>query len=478
MNKPAPIALRPIRDGHAWKNGKLYAFCRRDGILVIKGWPELKAWRKTPKGKSFYCCRPEIRLDAGRLSAARQSRSCPPPTVSALQSYALDPSPDEKNLLEDIEKYSDPAFSANDWREVNLVLQEPDLGEITPEISTRFAEKMRRISLRKLSDLRALTAFAETFPPEVRQPVSSFGSRQWQLARLAKLAGGLELIHSNPGLAFAIANSWVFRKNTKPTRTAQRLLKVPRRMAAGWLGFPATESAVKQLGKIPASACFVSSILNLRRSLTGGVREDLSGALKHLPVLNADALMFINSHRIERVATVRLLRDITLKAEHDGGVGTWLEYIRDIRRMEFMLGHNNEARPIYSLAGLSRYHDAVTAEYSERFGAEDETTEDLTTPLPAPPLPGTDHIVPLIKPQEILEEALKMKHCVLSYLESIREGHSYVYRVLAPERATLEIRPHGGQWVLAQLCGFKNAKPGQAVRMTVENWLAGISLNC
>lgn len=72
-NQPADLNTqpsRPIRDGIAFRDGKLYVFCRRSGILVVSGWPCLRAWRKTPKGKQWIACRPEVSLKPIHLGVA------------------------------------------------------------------------------------------------------------------------------------------------------------------------------------------------------------------------------------------------------------------------------------------------------------------------------------------------------------------------------------------------------------------------
>lgn len=41
-----------IRYGTSFKDGKLYEFSA-DGILVLRQWPDLRAWRRTPKGRQW-----------------------------------------------------------------------------------------------------------------------------------------------------------------------------------------------------------------------------------------------------------------------------------------------------------------------------------------------------------------------------------------------------------------------------------------
>ena len=49
-------------------------------------------------------------------------------------------------------------------------------------------------------------------------------------------------------------------------------------------------------------------------------------------------------------------------------------------------------------------------------------------------------IVALTEPRDLLVEGLRQHNCVASYAPAVARGDTYVYRVLAPERATLAIR--------------------------------------
>lgn len=77
--------------------------------------------------------------------------------------------------------------------------------------------------------------------------------------------------------------------------------------------------------------------------------------------------------------------------------------------------------------------------------------------IPNPPWPGNEEIQPLNSPLEYIKESLTMHNCILSLLPDAVKGHVAHYRVLAPERATLEIRyKPGGGCVISQFKGKYN----------------------
>lgn len=452
MKEPQQESPRPIRRGALFKpdRGKLYIFDPSDGILVVRPWPELKAWRKTPK-RTFKQVRPEISLaEPPRILSA--SRRSGPPTGPVENGAS------EEELQALIARW--PANIADD-------------DAVQPRMIRGFHYNKRWHAEGELRRLQVCRAFAESFPSQVRQKVARFGSRQWHLAKLARLDGGLELIGTNPGLAFCLASSWVFKHSTHPWRTARRLLRLKRRDAASWLGFPSTESTVRLLAKVAPEACYAPLLLNLRRAVNGGLPPELVKTLTFLPVLNADALTVINSRTMQPYLTPALLRDLTRRAVHPGCTGEWRNLMVDVQRMLQRLPDAPPPTPLRSLAAHRRYHDGLAREFNERFADETQEPMDDGSPLPSPPFPGTSEILPLSTPQQVHQEGEDQKSCVASYLSKVRSGHCFLYRVMAPQRATAEIaEQQPGRWHLVQLAGFKNSPISTATRENVASWLA------
>ena len=93
-------------------------------------------------------------------------------------------------------------------------------------------------------------------------------------------------------------------------------------------------------------------------------------------------------------------------------------------------------------------------------------------PFPPPPVPGNEHIQPLTTPAMLQEEGKAMHHCVGSYSGVVRTGKRYVYRILKPARATVEIsKADNGTWDIHQLKSYCNASPSLEVFEMVREWL-------
>jgi len=461
MQTPQTSSHRPIRLGAMVKpeQGKFYFFSPTEGILVLRPWPVLKAWRKTPK-RAFRQVRAAISLAEPPSVMPAFRRSGPP-------SNPIVPPSDEElqGLLAGW-----PAGGAENAAE-------------QPRMIRGYAYPKRWHVESELRHRMVARAFAETFPADLRNTLARFGSRQWHLAKLAQLDGGLDLLKSNPGLAFCLASSWVFKCTTNPWRTARRLLRLKRRAAASWLGFPGTESVVRLLAKVAPEACYVPLLLNLRRAVNGGLAAELIDTLRFLPTLNADTLTLINSRTMLPRLTPELIRDIARRSVDPGCTGEWRNLTVNVqRRLRLLPGFPppGQLRSLAAyrryhdtLAAYQRYHDALACRCNERDANGMQYPVDDGSPLPPPPLPGNSAIVPLRTPQEVQTEGAEQESCVATHLKKVRRGHTYLYRVLAPQRATAEIAEQSpGCWRLVQLAGFRNQPVSRATRQSVEEWLA------
>ena len=97
----------------------------------------------------------------------------------------------------------------------------------------------------------------------------------------------------------------------------------------------------------------------------------------------------------------------------------------------------------------------------------------MSVPFPPPPIPGNEYIQPITNEAMLLEEGQMMRHCVASYARSVRENKCYIYRILKPTRATMEMAPIDicGGWGVTQMKGYRNAKVGVGVKTVVYEWL-------
>lgn len=91
--------------------------------------------------------------------------------------------------------------------------------------------------------------------------------------------------------------------------------------------------------------------------------------------------------------------------------------------------------------------------------------------FPDPPFADTDDIKAIRTPGELFTEGRDMHHCVAAYAQEVLTGQCYIYRVLQPDRATLELRMETGQWQIGQFKLANNEEPCQESKECVMGWL-------
>ncbi len=419
MSKPTQPDMREPhwRRGLVWKDGKLYAF-EHHSILVMRMWPEMRAWRRT-KTKPWAATR---RYADERLSSDLL-------TPGEIERYAL--------------------------------------------FRTQFGGPIRWddcFDRTKLDYAAALSAF-QTIPDRERNIAAQFKHRRWHaLAMMARCPGATDLLEANPALGYMLANSWVMKraKPTQPMRAARAILRKPQADILSWLDLPGTERVRRILQKVRPDALRGEKLPLLQRALW---KPELQSMLAHLPYISYDVLRFIQDADSASRLTPRFLAEVANQAAQDGdsgkgsarcAVGLWGDAIRMARYMGLPC-----VEKLHSVGQLQRWHDSVVRDYNrfvvapaqnqtEGVGDSPQTSEAFGYGLA--PFCGTTEIRPLQTFGELLREGVEMGHCVASYHHAIASGSYFVYRVEQPARATLGLIRHRGAWTVDQMLVPRNRR--------------------
>lgn len=409
-----------FRPGISTKNGKLYAFSSTR-IIVIKGWPELAAWTKTFQKPQWSRFRPRLCIETGNLDAVRsrhRSRpgDCSDATIGSNHSAPRQPS-------------NDPEMIA-----LNLSLD-------------RMEQEMQRVR-----------DYFNPVPTEVRTAIAPFPNRQWHLMVMAaRCPESLEMLASNPALAYSLASCWTFtnRPSKEGTRQIRSLIQKRRRTICQVLGFP--ESAESILRKIPASACSISWLLTLKELLKD---SDWQKMMRHLPCLNPNVLTFLGYQSFRQRITSTLLQELA-RIQSDSITGQ----MRDLLRMERQLGSRSRER-FQSIQQIQNCHD----QWSEKINRNEMKP---FYEFPPPPIQGNKEIIPLHSTECLIEEGRLQANCVRSYPGNVATGSIYFYKILNPERATLSITRNAiGRWQLKEISGYANAPVSKTTRQFALDWIS------
>ena len=421
------------------ETGKLYIFdaC---SVRVLQGWPAVRAWKKTSvKQPQWISFRPNLNwLEFELRENGKRQEEC-------------------RRAIED--------------------------GLIKPPQPSRYGME------EGLYCSPGSCWYFETTPRHIRELLSPFWNSRWAL--MGYLAAGgqpaADLLKSCPALAFMLANNRVFHTPAveKPRRAIRTWLGPGknRRMLSTWLGFPPETNCAKILAKVPPQDISIGFLLKLR-TLINDAR--VLKFLCHQPVIDRALLAFFEPEMLDML-TMNLLTELRrymlahLERESffhlDVPAGTnqdeptywrkeiqpvWQEF-RDTARMFRSLYPDRPLPLLRNLGSMSRLHDKLTEDYlKRRFG-------DIVF---TPPVPGNADIIPLTTFDMLCDEGHQQHNCVASYIDDVLGGHSFIYRVLLPQRCTLELAQRDGAWIAVQLRTAYNGTPSQETKDAVNCWLA------
>lgn len=147
-------------------------------------------------------------------------------------------------------------------------------------------------------------------------------------------------------------------------------------------------------------------------------------------------------------------------------MGVWYDAIRLGQRLNINRNHTlNLLNRCKTEEDIQQLHD----QWIYRTNKMSVCIEKGKNIFSSPPIPGNKYIIPILTEEDLIAEGKVMRHCIGSYADEVRNGKSYIYRVLSPERATLEIRCDTlkkGQFKLAG-----NQNPSSHSLATVNRWL-------
>ena len=431
------ITALKFKPGVHFKGGKLYRFFSA-GVEVLWGWPKPMASRITSE-KDFFPLKPYINIRTEDPDFRKSSNSEQAAFLENGDGYTL--------------RYIYPDGTFPVTRHVPKSCEQLHLWRL------RTSEEIER------DERNAYGEFYSPIPIEVRKVTANYSDRHWHMLEfMAKCPGALELVQSNPALAFCLASNWEFHKPAavRPMRSARSLICQKQRDILKWLGFPGTESVRKTLKKVPGRIINIERALNLRDAMRN---PDLMKLLTHVPQINAGVIKFASDPAMVRYITPNLLSEVAAnKGDFKRPQTSFI--LKDSLRMMELMGQNTCGFVFNSIMEINAFHDELVVTMNNRANGWERVKR-----FPPPPVEGTEDIIPLIKAEQLTEEGRQQKNCIASYARSVKEGNIYIYRVLSPQRATLSLRHRGGGWVLSELKGKCNRAVTNETIRAVEEWL-------
>lgn len=145
-------------------------------------------------------------------------------------------------------------------------------------------------------------------------------------------------------------------------------------------------------------------------------------------------------------------------------------YVNDTLRMANDLQINN----IISRISECKNQESVVRLHDQLIPRINSLTQDhlRKIPFPTPPLKEDLGVTAILNYDELNNEGKSMHHCILSYRQRIISGEYYVYKICAPQRATIGLRLANGQWAIDQIKLVCNGMPSDETKEWVYKWLS------
>lgn len=311
--------------------------------------------------------------------------------------------------------------------------------------------------------------FIRQIPENVRREAVGFDYLQVKLLQVcAQSREGLELFMDIPLLAWLIAD--FLHKNHLPGDYGKLMVRKKRRDILKEILGKGSNADVQMLKKIQTQHQMLNTYsLAALRSALGNDNNRLFRHYSAIPLqlllIHQHAPFFTKTRLAFGLAARQYPRFRDLIKETDQVMRLW----RDVSRMADMLPMNlaKALNKCDSRESLKTLHDQMVDIVNSR----KNSVFDATILFPKAPLKGNETILQITNLADLKEEGREMRHCVASYVNSILRGNSCIFKVLAPERATLEIKTILREIRIGEFKCACNRTPSDETYQFVAGWI-------
>ena len=315
--------------------------------------------------------------------------------------------------------------------------------------------------------LASMAEFLDRLDPECVQLTEPLASDSWLLYGLLRRVPAIrDIARDNLALAMLVAQQRRVRR--APFRSVIKLGKLRRHHLLGSLDMPVGKPWVRVLSRYRHEDVSANAMHRFRKFAQR--QPDDVAILRHLPVVHTDVLGLLH-HNVRNHVAPSLLHEVATSNQHPTRTVPYLRghvsgLLDDTVRMCRSL-----RRPVplmRSIAQVGQVHDEVAEE--ARLATRSQY------PFPSPPLPGTERILPLRNPADLHQEGTEQRNCLSAefWADDCYGGHTYIYRIVAPERASVAIELHDdGVWRVRELKARYNSEVMGKTRKMIDGWLKG-----
>ncbi len=324
-----------------------------------------------------------------------------------------------------------------------------------------------------------MACFTASFPETCLDVAAPFQFAQLTVLRiLRRFPEAIDLARHAPVLFWLLACSQC-NSNIFEQPEWRRLFNLKQRQILDFLGYPASKSMVRFLKKVRLQEYQATDIELIHRILGSRV---LLKMMRHFPVISRAHLKI--AVKYPALLQCAFLRNRLLRNDvKEHSVDPIAELFMDTLRLARVAEKKNAYAAIKqkkTLTSLLEMHDSLLGNVMYTDRAWDKTAKYMTAVFeerygpyfPYPPIPGGDGIEPVTTLAALKKEGEIMCHCVFTHAGAIYRGKRYVYRVLKPERATLEVDLTTSPPRILQISLVHNARPGEETLKRVRAWFS------
>ena len=216
----------------------------------------------------------------------------------------------------------------------------------------------------------------------------------------------------------------------------------------------------------------------------GGIKEfklikqvifypDIVKAFRHWDRVPVQVLFIIDQY--PKLLGTQLLKN-AVSSDNISYINSIIEFketyglLMDMQRMsEILQVHDfeHQYKKLENIAAVKKMHDNLV----DNINKNPILKIEYGIGFPKPPIQGNENIIHIDNAYELKSEGRELSHCVGSYTDLARKGHSIYYKIIKPERGTIEIYLQGKKYVINQFKLAHNKNPSKQSMDIVKLWL-------
>lgn len=314
-----------------------------------------------------------------------------------------------------------------------------------------------------------LVRFVRGIPAPVREAVQPYYYHQTRLLQwLARSQDVRELFSHSPNLCWLLIVAsdeagW-------PAARVEALLRLPRRQILEALVGNGSKAMVKLVHRVQLCSGDLKEYRLLCQALA---QPQQVLPLMAWPIIPVNLLLVATS--FPELIHSRLIRQLVLTTDLSqealtARIKKYVRYWQDALNIARLLGIT-DARIALERCADPQALEALHDRWTDRLNQQSCIAAHGKVEFPPPPVAGNEHIHPILTLEDLQEEGRLMRHCVASYVDKIMSGECYIYRILQPQRATIEVIFRNGKPAPGQVSLVRNRKPDEQTWAAIHYWL-------